>query len=122
MPDRVFVLVVEDETMIRLPIVDTLTDEGFQVMEAGHAEAALTILKSHAPGIHVLFPDIQMPGSLDGLALAQHTSRHWPWIRLLVTSGQQCPCRAAFPKGSRFVSKPYKQDHVISHLRELAAA
>ena len=62
------------------------------------AEAALIVLESHARRIHVLFTDIQMPGTMDGLALAHHTSKHWPWIGLLVTSARPQP-------GSRRISR-----------------
>jgi hypothetical protein len=68
MPGQTFVLVAEDEELVRLVIVQALLDEGFEVMEAEHAEAALIILESHARRIHVLFTDIQMPGMMDGLA------------------------------------------------------
>jgi CheY-like chemotaxis protein len=78
MPDQTFVLVAEDEELVRLVIVQALLDEGFEVMEAEHAEAALIVLGSHGRRIHVLFTDIQMPGTMDGLALAHHTSKHWP--------------------------------------------
>src|SRR5271165_1406307 len=88
MPDQTFVLVAEDEELVRLVIVQALLDEGFEVMEVEHAESALIVLESHGRRIHVLFTDIQMPGAMDGLALAHHTSKHWPWIGLLVTSAR----------------------------------
>jgi CheY-like chemotaxis protein len=122
MPDQTLVLVAEDEELVRLVIVQALLDEGFEVLEAEHAEAALIVLESHALRIHVLFTDIQMPGTMDGLALAHHTSKHWPRIGLLVTSAQPYPDRAAFPAESRFLAKPYRHRHVIRHIRELAAA
>jgi CheY-like chemotaxis protein len=122
MPDQTFVLVAEDEELVRFVIVEALRDEGFEVVEVKHAEAALIVLESHARRIHVLFTDIQMPGTMDGMALAHHTSMHWPWIGLLVTSAQLHPDRTAFPKESRFVMKPYEHRDVIRHIRELAAA
>jgi CheY-like chemotaxis protein len=122
MPDQTFVLVTEDEELVRLVIVQALLDEGFEVMEAEHAEAALTVLESHARCIHVLFTDIQMPGTMDGLALAHHTLKHWPWIGLLVTSARPRPDRSIFPKESRFVAKPYRNSHIIRHIRELSTA
>jgi hypothetical protein len=82
----------------------------------------LIVLESRARHIHVLFTDIQMPGTMDGLALAHHTSEHWPWIGLLITSARPHPNRAAFPEKSRFLAKPYQHRHVIRHIRELAAA
>ena len=62
MPHQTFVLVAEDEELVRLVIVQALLDEGFEVLEAEHAEAALMVLEGHARRIHVLFTDIQMPG------------------------------------------------------------
>jgi two-component system, response regulator PdtaR len=80
MPDQILVLVAEDEELIRLIMVEVLEDAGFEVIEAGHAEAALAILQIHAARIHVLFTDIQMPGAMDVLSLAHHTARTWPKI------------------------------------------
>ena len=122
MPDQIFVLVAEDEELVRVIIVDALEDEGFGVMEAEHADAALDILQAHAARIHVLFTDIHMPGAMDGLALAHHTSKHWPNIALLITSARPRPHPSNLPAKSRFVAKPYRHDHVIRHIRELAAA
>jgi CheY-like chemotaxis protein len=113
MPDQTFVLVVEDEELVGSVIVEALRDEGFTVMQAEHAEAALEILESHNRRLHVLFTDIHMPGSMDGLALAHHASKHWPWIGLLLTSARPHPGRKALPKGGRFLAKPYQQGHVI---------
>jgi two-component system, response regulator PdtaR len=121
-PVSTLVLVAEDEELVRLVIVQALRDEGFEVMEVEHAEAALIVLESHARRIHVLFTEIQMPGTIDGLALAHHTSKHWPWIGLLITSARPGPDRAAFPEESRFLAKPYQHRHLIRHIRELAAA
>jgi two-component system, response regulator PdtaR len=81
MSDQIFVLVAEDEELVRLVIAETLRDEGLEVMEAEHAEAALGVLEQHAARIHVLFTDIQMPGSMDGLALAHHTAKTGPRSR-----------------------------------------
>jgi CheY-like chemotaxis protein len=120
MPEQIFVLVAEDEELIRLLIVDALEDAGFKVMEVEHAEAALAILRLHAARIHVLFTDIHMPGAMDGLALAHHTAKHWPHIALLMTSGRPRPHRAHLPAKSRFLAKPYRHDHVIRHINELA--
>ena len=69
-----FVIVVEDDALIRMVAADVLADAGFTVIEAGHAGEALALLEAHASGIHVLFTDIQMPGAMDGLALAHYAS------------------------------------------------
>ena len=120
MPDQTFVLVVEDDELVGMVVVEVLRDEGFEVMQAEHAEAALEILEEHNRRIRVLFTDIHMPGSMDGLALAHHTSKHWPRIGLLITSARPHPGRKALPKRGRFLPKPYEHSHVIRHIRELA--
>ena len=122
MPDRISILIAEDEDLVRFVIVEALRDEGFEVMEVEHAEGALGILRIHSARIHMLFTDIQMPGSMDGLALAHHTSQHWPWIALLITSAGPHPGRAELPETSRFLAKPYEHRHVIRHIRELVAS
>ena len=122
MPDQILVLVAEDEELVRLIVVEALEDAGFEVFEAEHAEAALGVLQIHAPRIHVLFTDIQMPGAMDGLALAHHTAKNWPQVALLLTSARPRPHRRNLPEKCRFLAKPYRHEHVIRHIRELAAA
>ena len=102
MPDQTFVLVAEDEELVRLVIAQALRDEGFEVMEVEHAAAALIVLESQARRIHVLFTDIQMPGTIDGLALAHHTSKHWPWIGLLLPRLGPAPIAQHFPRKADF--------------------
>jgi CheY-like chemotaxis protein len=103
MPDQIFVLVAEDEELVRVIIIDALEDEGFEVMEAEHADAALDILQAHAARIHVLFTDFHMPGAMDGLALAHHAAKHWPNIALLITSARPRPHQSEFPEKNRFL-------------------
>jgi CheY-like chemotaxis protein len=122
MPDQILVLVAEDEELVRLVVVEALEDAGFEVLEAEHAEAALGVLQIHATRIHVLFTDIHMPGTMDGLALAHHTAKNWPKIALLVTSARPRPHQRSLPKKCRFLAKPYRHDHLFRHIRELVAA
>jgi DNA-binding NtrC family response regulator len=110
------VVVAEDELLIRMAVADTLHEAGFHVLEAEHAEEAIAILELEAPGVHVLFTDVRMPGDMDGVALSHHVKTHWPWIGLLVTSEDD------LPRGSRFLPKPYHHPHVIDHIRELVEA
>jgi CheY-like chemotaxis protein len=121
MSDQILVLVAEDEEVVRFVLVEALQDAGFAVIEVEHAEAALSVLRIHNASIHVLFTDIQMPGSMDGLALAHHTATNWPNIALLITSARPRPNQARFPKKSRFLAKPYRHQQVIRHIRDLAA-
>jgi DNA-binding NtrC family response regulator len=115
------VIVVEDEIMIRLPVVSALEAADFEAIEAGHAGEALAILEREAVRVHVIFTDVHMPGPMDGLVLAHHVRRHWPSIGLLVASGRGNVDAGAMPEGSRFIPKPYHLDHVVHHIRELRA-
>jgi CheY-like chemotaxis protein len=115
------VVVVEDELLIRLLAVETLTEAGFTVLEAGHAAEALTHLEAQAAAIGVLFTDIHMPGRMDGLGLAHHALLHWPWIGQLLTSGRANPALDGFPPGSHFLQKPYDLDNMVAHVRALTA-
>jgi two-component system, response regulator PdtaR len=122
MLDQIFVLVAEDEELVRMVIVDALEDAGFEVMHVEHSEAALGVLQDHGDRVHVLFTDIQMPGAMDGVALAHHTAKNWPKIALLITSARPRPHQSKLPEKSRFLAKPYRHQHVIRHIQELAAA
>jgi CheY-like chemotaxis protein len=115
------ILVVEDEGIVRLGAVEAFEEAGFRVMEAFHANHALEFLTRSAADIHALFTDVQMPGgTLDGVALAHRASLSWPWIRILVTSGQDIR-HDMLPSGCRFLSKPYNHDHAIGHVRGMLA-
>jgi CheY-like chemotaxis protein len=116
------VVVVEDEVLVRMLAVDVLTDAGFTVLEAEHSGHALTHLEAQAADVQVLFTDVHMPGDMDGLDLAHHARRHWPWIATLITSARETLAVEALPTGSRFLAKPYNVDHAVAHVRELAAA
>jgi two-component system, response regulator PdtaR len=117
----IVVIVVEDEIMIRLPVVSALEAADFEVIEARHASEALAILESEAVRVHVVFTDVPMPGPMDGLMLANQVRRHWPSIGLLVASGRGNVDAGALPEGSRFITKPYHLGRVVHHIRELTA-
>jgi CheY-like chemotaxis protein len=68
------ILIVEDEFLLRLDSAETIESAGFEVIQAANADEAIAILKAR-PDIHVVFTDIQMPGSMDGLNLARFRSR-----------------------------------------------
>jgi CheY-like chemotaxis protein len=110
------VVVAEDETLVRILTVAVLTEAGFVVIEAEHAEEALAALQLQPLAIHLLFTDINMPGRMNGLALAHHVQRVWPHIALLITSGDNEPQSGKLPAGSVFLAKPYDLAHVLARL------
>lgn len=111
------ILVVEDEQLLRSLAVDALRDAAYEVVEAEDGDSALLILRADAPAFHILFTDVHMPGTLNGVALAHETRRCWPWVGLLIASGQLMPKAHELPDGSRFLPKPYEMHHVLGHLR-----
>jgi CheY-like chemotaxis protein len=105
--------------LIRMATADALGGEGFVVIEVGDAEEALSALRNEASCVHVLFTDIQMPGSMNGLQLAHHVRQSWPSIALIITSGGPDLTSAPMPAGSRFVPKPYDHSNLVAHIREM---
>lgn len=108
------VLIVEDEPLIRMITAEGLQDEGFQVLEADSADEAFRILSSRRD-VGVVFTDVNMPGTLDGLGLANLVHERWPNLRILVTSGRQRIHTRDLPEHGRYVSKPYRA-HDIAHM------
>jgi CheY-like chemotaxis protein len=115
---RPVVLVVEDEFLLRMDAVDMISAAGFEVVEAGNADEAIEILESRRD-ITVVFTDIQMPGSMDGLKLARAVRGRWPPIKIIATSGRDNVGETDLPEGGRFLSKPYSSTEVAGVLREL---
>ncbi len=112
------VLVVEDEMVLRMRAVDIVEDAGFTAVEAVNADQALSILESRSD-ISLLFSDIQMPGSMDGLKLAHAVHDRWPSIKIILVSGQIKVTDADKPADSRFFRKPLEVAQMITELQEM---
>lgn len=112
---KAVVLVVEDEVMIRLDAVDMIEDEGYDVIEASDADEAISLLETR-PDIRVVFTDIDMPGSMDGLKLAHAVRLRWPPVILIIASGRMVPLASEMPTGTVFIPKPYRHDHVLAEI------
>src|SRR5277367_6357419 len=112
------VLVVEDEMVLRMRAVDIVEDAGFTAVEAVNADEALSILESRWD-ISLLFSDIQMPGSMDGLKLAHAVHDRWPSIKIILVSGQIELADIDKPAESRFFGKPLEVKRMIAELQEM---
>jgi len=110
-------MVVEDESVIRTLTAEFMADTGFEVLEAPDADTAVRLLLTEADRVHVLFTDVRMPGTMDGLMLAHHTRRNWPWIGLVVTSGLLAGGLEQLPADTRFFRKPYELTAIADHIR-----
>jgi CheY-like chemotaxis protein len=117
-PRRPVVLVVEDDYLLRLDAADMIKAADFEVIEAANADEAIAILESRND-IAVIFTDVQMPGSMDGLRLARAVRGRWPPIKIITTSGQRIIEELDLPEGGRFLPKPYNPTQVSGVLREL---
>ncbi len=118
-PDRKpVVLVVEDETVIRMNAVAIVEESGFEAVATRNADEAIETLETRSD-IQAVFTDVQMPGQMDGLKLAKVIKDRWPPVALLVTSGKRTVIESELPPGGRFLPKPSLPSHIETVLREL---
>ena len=115
---KIKVLVVEDEPLVLMSTVDFLQDEGFTVLEANSADQAIALLEAN-PSVSILFTDVDMPGSMDGLKLSAAVRNRWPPVRIVVTSGHRMVDITDLPDGGVFFSKPYRHNEIAASFREL---
>ncbi len=115
---RPVILIVEDELLIRLEAIEMIEAAGFDTVEAANADEAIAIL-TERPEIQVLFTDIHMPGSMDGVKLAHFVRHRWPPIKIIATSAHARVEGYDLPNGGRFLPKPYSAREVAMHLKDL---
>jgi CheY-like chemotaxis protein len=108
------VLVVEDDAQIREIVKDELEDAGYTVVIAAHADAAVAVLEARRD-INLVFTDIDMPGSMDGLKLAACVRDRWPPVHIIITTGKARP--ATIPANALFIPKPYVGRNVVDAMR-----
>jgi CheY-like chemotaxis protein len=116
--ERRAILVVEDESLLRWRAMDVVEEAGFAALEASNADDALRILAAHSD-IRALFTDINMPGTLDGLELAQFVHNRYPDIKLIITSGKAAPSDDEIPEDGVFLPKPYSTADVARYLENV---
>jgi CheY-like chemotaxis protein len=114
------ILVVEDEVLVRMLAIDVAVAGGFEALSAANADEAIEILELR-PDVRLVFTDVNMPGSMNGLRLAHTLRQRWPPVELLVTSGFANLTTADLPERARFSPKPYDVD-ALSETFQLMAA
>ncbi|HEY6732588.1 MAG TPA: response regulator [Roseiarcus sp.] len=118
---RLVVLVVEDEPLLLIDAVDLVTEAGFEAIGVKSADEAIRILESR-DDIRIVFTDVNMPGSMDGIRLAHAVRHRWPPIEIIVTSGLTLAnVQELLPERGVFFPKPYTPAQVASALHRLAA-
>jgi CheY-like chemotaxis protein len=116
--EKPVILVVEDEVLVRMVAVSVAEESGFEVLSAATADEAIGILESRSD-IQLVFTDVHMPGSMDGLRLAHAVRGRWPPVELLVTSALGNVTAKDLPERRRFLPKPYNAatlSRVLQHM------
>ena len=109
---KAIVLVVEDSTIIRMGAIDLVVASGYEAQEACNADEAIRILESR-DDIDLVFTDVQMPGTMDGIKLSHSIRDRWPPVKLIVASGAAILQESSLPAGSKFFTKPYDDRSII---------
>jgi two-component system, response regulator PdtaR len=112
-PSRV--MVVEDDVLVRFPVAEALRAVGLHVIEAGNADEAWSYLLS-GEAVDLIFSDVQMPGSMDGIALARRVSEDYGHIIMVLTSGKRSQRITDHP---HFLAKPYRLSSVAAMITSL---
>jgi CheY-like chemotaxis protein len=119
--ELVSVLVVEDEPLVRLVALEAIKAAGFKAYAAANADEAIRILERQR-NICVVFTDINMPGSMDGVRLVHCVRDRWPPVQIIVTSALSKFREAELPRGSVFVSKPYSPEQIVRKIEKMSDA
>ena len=112
MPNQPVILVVEDDPIIRIGALQLVANAGFEAIEASNADEAIRVLEARSD-IHLVFTDVGMPGTMDGIKLAHYIRRRWPPVKLIVASGKAILDESHLPAGARFFAKPYSESTIV---------
>jgi len=110
------ILIVEDEALIRMGAVGIIEDLGYAFFEASNADEAISILEQH-PEVTIVFTDIQMAGSMDGLELSAYVRNRWPPVNFIIVSGNHFAVESETPERSKFIRKPYRDTDIDEAIR-----
>jgi CheY-like chemotaxis protein len=111
-------LIVEDEIILRMATADEFREAGFFVNEASNGDQAVAMLQSFS-NIDAVFSDVRMPGTLDGIGLAEWVKLHYPNIRMFLTSGtlEAFPTNQTVADG--YFPKPYVTAEVERAIKQV---
>ncbi|CAN7726275.1 response regulator [Neorhizobium sp. LjRoot104] len=113
------VLIVEDEPLIRMVLADTLSGEGYEVVEACNVLEAVAILGQRK--VDAVVTDVDMPGGLSGLDLATMISSTHRNVPVIIASGRHRLTAEEIPGDATFVSKPYRMGTITALVGEMTA-
>ncbi len=115
------ILVVEDEALIRLIVVEELTESGFEVCEAETGDAAVGIIDAGRRRLSLLITDVHMPGKLDGFGVASLVRDRYPDAPIIFTTGRPDIARdfVQLRRNEALLSKPFVPSELIAVVRQL---
>ena len=116
---KTIILIVEDDSWQRMYAADLIESAGYDVTEAESADEAIELLEARKD-ICIVFTDIEMPGSMDGLKLARAIRDRWPPIQLIITSGKHDLDADQIPERGKFLPKPYHSDALLEVIKTLS--
>jgi CheY-like chemotaxis protein len=111
----VTILVAEDEVLVRHEISEYLRSQGYGVVEANSAAEAIQVFKDSVD-VTVVFTDVRMPGTIDGLDLAHYVQSHHPDVPVVITSGHVRPADIPADLGP-IIEKPYTPVDVLEAIK-----
>jgi PAS domain S-box-containing protein len=115
------VLIVEDDALVRAALAETLRDLRYQIMEAADADTALTLLE-RGGAADLIFTDLSMPGSMDGLEFAAAIRMQFPHLPVILTTGHVGVLSGrTLPDGVSFVRKPHSRTGIAAAVRQALA-
>lgn len=114
-PEMKRVLVVDDEAMIRAVLSEILAASGYLVVQAENADRAVEMLDS-AQACDLVITDIQMPGSLDGIGLADRMAQQLPGIPVLIMTGRPDLLQRPLRDNEGFLTKPFGAVELLAKL------
>lgn len=111
------VLVVEDEPMIRDFVCEILAEEGLDTKAVENADEAVEYLNAHGDKVALLLTDVRMPGTMDGIALANLVGEKWADIPIVVMSGHGTPGSDDIKPDVLFIAKPWTINQLLNGIQ-----
>jgi DNA-binding NtrC family response regulator len=112
------ILIVENRELLRLFMVALVETAGFEAIQVGNADEALSILERR-PDIALLVTNVIMHGSMDGVELAHAVDIRWPSIKIIVVSGKRGLSEDDLPRKCLFLPKPYHDEEMVFEIQSL---
>ena len=119
---RRYVVVVDDEALIRDYALDILRTAGLEVRGFGSAAETLAFLRDHAQDTGAVFADLWLESPYEGIGLTKTIAATWPWIALLITSGASARPPGGLPMKAHFVPKPWRAELVLRYLKRFVGS